>query len=216
MDIDEPMDSQATEFPESQPSSLTFSQSLVRTSKPLKVGELTALLKNLHEKLKELDQNVEQDSLATVSEELVHKQLIKNNNKTIRALVACCLADIIRLHAPTCPYTMDQLRSIFTLFVDQLSQFGTETPDFQYHFYLLENLQSVKTFLLLNEMDNADELVLPMIENFFKVTEKATLARNVELCMTDVLIQLIEDVRILGPELTELILEQFDKFEKVI
>ncbi|KAI8080901.1 armadillo-type protein [Thamnidium elegans] len=32
--------------------------------------------------------------------------------------------------------------------------------------------------------------------------------------MTDVLIQLIEEVRILGPELTELILEQFEKFEK--
>lgn len=51
---------------------------------------------------------------------------------------------------------------------------------------------------------------------FFYKYYRATLARNVELCMTDVLIQLIEDVRILGPELTELILEQFDKFEKVI
>ncbi|KAI8080900.1 hypothetical protein BDF21DRAFT_309629, partial [Thamnidium elegans] len=111
------------------------------------------------EELKELDQNVEQDSLTTVTKELIHKQLMKNSNKTIKALVACCLADIIRLHAPTCPYTMDQLKSIFSLFVNQLSHFGAETPDFQYHFYLLENLQSVKTFLLLNEMDNADELV---------------------------------------------------------
>jgi hypothetical protein len=33
--------------------------------------------------------------------------------------------------------------------------------------------------------------------------------------MTDVLIQLIEDVGLIGPELTELILEQFDKFGKV-
>lgn len=41
------------------------------------------------------------------------------------------------------------------------------------------------------------------------------MARNVELCMTDILIQLIEDVGILGAEVTELILEQFDKFEKV-
>lgn len=34
--------------------------------------------------------------------------------------------------------------------------------------------------------------------------------------MTDVLIQLLEDVGLLGTELTELILEQFEKFEKVI
>lgn len=45
MDIDEPMDSQATGFSESQPSSLTFSQTLIGTSKALKVTELTALLK---------------------------------------------------------------------------------------------------------------------------------------------------------------------------
>lgn len=45
---------------------------------------------------------------------------------------------------------------------------------------------------------------------------RATLARNVELCMTDVLIQLIEDVGVSSPELTELILEQFEKYDKVI
>lgn len=44
---------------------------------------------------------------------------------------------------------------------------------------------------------------------------RATLPRNVELCMTDVLIQLIEDVGILGQEMTELILEQFDTYDKV-
>lgn len=33
--------------------------------------------------------------------------------------------------------------------------------------------------------------------------------------MTDVLIQLIEDVGILGQEMTELILEQFDTYDKV-
>lgn len=65
--------------------------------------------------MKELDQNVEQDSLATVTKELIHKQLMKNTNKTIKALVACCLADIIRLHAPTCPYTMDQLKVHYSI-----------------------------------------------------------------------------------------------------
>ena len=33
--------------------------------------------------------------------------------------------------------------------------------------------------------------------------------------MTDILIQLIEDVGILGQEMTELILEQFDTYDKV-
>lgn len=42
------------------------------------------------------------------------------------------------------------------------------------------------------------------------------MARNVELCMTDILIQLLEDVGILGAEITELILEEFEKFDKVL
>lgn len=33
--------------------------------------------------------------------------------------------------------------------------------------------------------------------------------------MTDVLIQILEDVKILGTEITEYILEQFEKFDKV-
>lgn len=53
---------------------------------------------------------MDKNSLAKVTEELIHKQIIKNTNKTIKALAACCLADIIRLHAPTCPYSVEQLR----------------------------------------------------------------------------------------------------------
>ncbi|KAI8646023.1 armadillo-type protein [Parasitella parasitica] len=193
---------------------LEFSESLIGTPKPIKVGELQTLLKSLHEQLKELDQNVDQSSLETVTRELVHKQIIKNPNKTVKALAACCIADIIRLHAPTCPYSLDELKNVFKFFVDQLGYFGKETPDFPYHFYLLENLQSVKTFLLLSEIDGSEDIVFPMVAEFFEVASKATLRRNVELCMTDVLIQLIEDVGILGQEMTELILEQFERFEK--
>ncbi|KAI9485716.1 MAG: armadillo-type protein [Benjaminiella poitrasii] len=218
MDIDESLDSQASGLIDSQleneTPNLVFPESLLGATKALKVAELIKLLQILHSQLKELDQNVEKESLQVVTKELVHKQIMKNTNKTVKAIAACCLADIIRLHAPACPYSVDVLRTVFMFFVDQLSNFGTESPNFQYHFYLLENLQSVKTFLLLNEIENADELVLPMIEDFFRAAEKDALARNVELCMTDVLIQLIDDVGVLGPELTELILEQFEKHEK--
>ncbi|CAO3633172.1 unnamed protein product [Mucor fragilis] len=219
MDIDETMDTQSSELIDSQmetemPSVLEFSQSLIGTPKAIKVGELQTLLKSLHEQLKELDQNVDKDSLKKVTQELIHKQIMKSPNKTVKALAACCIADIIRLHAPNCPYSLDELKNIFKFFVDQLSYFGKDTPDFPYHFYLLENLQSVKTFLLLSEIDSAEDVVFPMVAEFFDVTAKATLPRNVELCMTDVLIQLIEDVNILGQEMTELILEQFDRFDK--
>lgn len=59
---------------------------------------------------------MDQDSLQKVTRELVHKQIIKSPNKTVKALAACCIADIIRLHAPTCPYSLDELKvSYFVL-----------------------------------------------------------------------------------------------------
>ncbi|KAI8348451.1 armadillo-type protein [Choanephora cucurbitarum] len=215
MDIDDPTNTQTSELLDSQMIEespvLNFSESLLSTKKP---AELKGLLQNLHEQLKELDQNVDKSSLESVTQELVHKNIMKNKDKTVKALAACCLADIIRLHAPESPYSIDVLRSIFIFFVDELSHFGKETAEFPYYFYLLENLQSVKTFLLLNDIDNVEEIVLPLIVEFFKVAQTGSLARNVELCMTDVLIQLIDDVGISSPEFTEIILEQFDKFEK--
>lgn len=45
MNIDEPMDTQVTEFSDSEVPSLLFSESLIGTPKAHKVGELTALLK---------------------------------------------------------------------------------------------------------------------------------------------------------------------------
>ncbi|KAI8087857.1 armadillo-type protein [Gilbertella persicaria] len=215
MDLDEPSNTQTSELIDSQMEEeapvLNFSESLLSTKK---VPQLKDLLKNLHEQLKELDQNVDKSSLENVTQELVHKTIINNKDKTIKALTACCLADIIRLHAPECPYSNDTLKTIFAFFVSELSHFGTETPEFPYRFYLLENLQSVKTFLLLNDIEDSEEIVLPLIEEFFTVSEKGTLARNVELCMTDVLIQLIDDVGAMSAEFTELILDQFDKFDK--
>ncbi|KAI8988168.1 armadillo-type protein [Mycotypha africana] len=215
MDIDVPMDSQVsildTQIEDEIPV-LVFPESLV--TKGLRIQEQILLLQILHKQLKELDQNVDKTSLERITRELVDNKFMKTKNGTISALVACCLADVIRLHAPKSPYTFDLLRNVFILFVNELRQFGQETSNFSYHFYLLENLQSVKTFLLLTEMNDTDEIVLPMIEDFFKVAERAVLPRNVEFCMTDIIIQMIEDVNISAPELTELILEQFDKYEK--
>lgn len=167
-----------------------------------------------------MDQNTDLDSLDPIRHELIHKQILKNTNKTVKALAACCIADVMRLYAPDeerRPYEKEELREIFIFFIQQLSYlYATpDSPDFDYHFYLLEDLQSVKTFLLLDNFENPEEVALTMVEDFFKAAEKAVLARNVELCMTDVLIQILEEVKILGSEITELILEQFEKFEKV-
>lgn len=44
----------------------------------------------------------------------------------------------------------------------------------------------------------------------------ASLPRNVQVCMTDILIQIVDEVGVSGQEVVELIFEQFIKHEKVI
>lgn len=44
---------------------------------------------------------------------------------------------------------------------------------------------------------------------------RGNLSRAVELCMTDVLIQLIEDVGLSDPESVKIILDQFEEHDKV-
>ena len=91
----------------------------------------------------------------------------------VTAVAACCLADILRLNAPEAPYSNLQLKKIFNFFVSNLSQFGKEDEDlFQYHFYLLESLATVKSFIIISDLDNADEITLPVFDEFFKAGSK--------------------------------------------
>ncbi|KAG1562450.1 hypothetical protein G6F49_000907 [Rhizopus delemar] len=171
---------------------LDFPHSLVKRG-GLKAQDLLVLLKELHQKLKELEQGaVEQESLLNVAKELTNAQILKNSNKTVTAIAACCLADILRLYAPEAPYSNVELRKIFVFFVSNLSHFGkTDNDAFQYHFYLLESLATVKSFIIISDLDNSDDYY------YF-----------------DILTQIIDEVGISGQEVIELIFEQFVKHEK--
>lgn len=50
---------------------------------------------------------------------------------------------------------------------------------------------------------------------FFNIQKSSSLPRNVQVCMTDILTQIIDEVGISGQEVIELIFEQFVKHEKV-
>ncbi len=57
----------------------------------------------------------EQDELTAkelkdVAAVLVDPTLINSKDKDVRLLIACCLADIIRLFAPNAPYSEDELK----------------------------------------------------------------------------------------------------------
>lgn len=104
---------------------------------------------------------------------MTNVQILKNNNTLVTASAACCLADILRLYAPEAPYNDVELKKIFVFFVSNLSHFGNDNNDaFQFHFYLLESLATVKSFIIISELENSDDIVIPVFDEFFKAAKR--------------------------------------------
>ncbi|CAO3586690.1 unnamed protein product [Absidia cylindrospora] len=186
---------------------LQFNEQLVGT-KAIKVDVLTRRLTVLHKELQSFEQTqVDCSSLTWVSKNLIHKKIIHHSNSTVTALASCCLADILRLFAPEAPYDQRELKLIFDAFISQLGDLDkNNSTDFQYHFYLLESLSTVKSILIMADLDQAEDMTTQLFIQCFDTVEKR-LPQNVQVCMTDILAQLVEEVP-LSQEAVELVLEQ--------
>ncbi|KAG0164485.1 hypothetical protein DFQ30_009873 [Apophysomyces sp. BC1015] len=194
---------------------LSFQEKLVNQGRAFKAAELVKKLTKLHEELKSLEQeNVEKSSLTAVSKELVHNQLLKHESKAVKILTACCLADILRLFAPDAPYSNVELKKVFEFFIAQLKLLAKPNdPNFASCFYLLESLSTVKSIIIIADLNNSEQLSSMLFSDFFNVTS-AELPRNVQVCMTDILVQICEEGGPLSQETVELILEQFSEQNK--
>jgi sister-chromatid-cohesion protein PDS5 len=86
---------------------LRFKHSL--ESRQISTSNLCNLLKELHDELSKMDQHtVVISSLSRVKKELY--SLISHKDKYVKILVACCIADVLKLHVPDAPYNSQQLR----------------------------------------------------------------------------------------------------------
>ncbi|KAG0138827.1 hypothetical protein HOY82DRAFT_544971 [Tuber indicum] len=181
-----------------------------KAGKPIPTGTLITRLKALSKELVALEQEaVDRDSLATPAKELVSVGLLQHKDNGVKAYTACCLADMLRLHAPDAPYTAVQLRDIFELFVRQLKGLAdAENPYYQQYLYLLESLASVKSVVLISDIPNGEAITLKIFTTFFDLAKPGG-PKNVEYQMTDILIQLIEECNSLPTEVVDIIVAQF-------
>ena len=65
---------------------------------------------------------------------------LNHQSKDVQLLVACCLADILRIFAPEAPYREPaQIKTIFMFLIRQLGGLrDPKDPAFKRYFYLLE------------------------------------------------------------------------------
>ena len=93
-------------------SGLRFNESLSwRAGNPIAIADLLRRLQALAKELRELEQeDIPREAFAKVAKELVSPNLLAHKDKGVKAFVACCLVDILRLCAPDAPYTEQQLK----------------------------------------------------------------------------------------------------------
>ena len=63
----------------------------------------------IHDYLSPIDQDhVDRSELIGLAEQLALPGLIKHKDRAVRVLIACCIANILRLFAPDAPYSTEQ------------------------------------------------------------------------------------------------------------
>ncbi|OCT96788.1 hypothetical protein XELAEV_18009003mg [Xenopus laevis] len=113
---------------------------------------------------------------------------LRNPNKDVRLLVACCLADIFRIYAPEAPYTShDKLKEIFLFITRQLKGLeDTKSPQFNRYFYLLENLAWVKSYNICFELEDCNEIFIQLFKTLFSVINNSH-NQKVQMHMLDLM-----------------------------
>jgi sister-chromatid-cohesion protein PDS5 len=106
-----PQDDEDVEEAQAPANSLQFNETISwKPGKPIPTATLINRLTDLHKELSELEQeDVDRASLASAAQDLAHVHLLHHRDEGVKALTACCLADMLRLHAPDAPYTANEL-----------------------------------------------------------------------------------------------------------
>ncbi|KAL5012757.1 hypothetical protein ScPMuIL_011308 [Solemya velum] len=129
---------------------------------------------------------------------------MSHQNKDVRLLAACCIADVFRIFAPEAPYRdADHLKEIFMFLIKQLR--GLEdpaSPSFKRYFYLLENLAWVKSFNICIELDDNQEIFCNLFKLMFTIINDKH-SSKVKNFILDMMTPLITEADIVSQELLD-------------
>ncbi|KAK6173333.1 hypothetical protein SNE40_016804 [Patella caerulea] len=172
----------------------------------LSKDELVKRLKLLARAFQDMsqDENAQFSGLALM---LASEFFTDHQNKDVRLLVACCIADVFRVFAPEAPFNdNDQLKEIFLFLIKQLRGLeDPESPSFKRYFYLLENLAWVKSFNICIELEDNQEIFRSLFKLMFSIVSDKH-SNKVKNFMLDMMGPLISESDSVSPELLDTIL----------
>uniref|UniRef100_A0A673CK20 PDS5 cohesin associated factor A n=1 Tax=Sphaeramia orbicularis TaxID=375764 RepID=A0A673CK20_9TELE len=171
--------------------------------------EVVKRLKMVVKTYMDMDQDSEEEKqqYLGLALHLASEFFLRNPNKDVRLLVACCLADIFRIYAPEAPYTShDKLKDIFLFITRQLKGLeDTKSPQFNRYFYLLENLAWVKSYNICFELEDCNEIFIQLFKTLFSVINNSH-NQKVQLHMMDLMSSIIMEGDGVTQELLDTIL----------
>ncbi|KAJ1965266.1 Sister chromatid cohesion protein pds5 [Dipsacomyces acuminosporus] len=181
-------------------------------TKTVAIAELYKQLKKLSKELNALEQEtVETQSLDTVTKELLAPALLRHKEAGVVAYVSCCIADILRLYAPEAPYSDKEIKTIFSVFVDQLSHLSDSGNQFYpLREYLLTSLATVRTPALVAMLPDAEDVITRFFTVLFGVVS-SNQPHNIHMQILDILQLLIEEPKAVPQDVIDIILLQFTK-----
>ncbi|KAJ2941394.1 hypothetical protein O0L34_g3602 [Tuta absoluta] len=138
---------------------------------------------------------------------LADEFFLTHHSREVQLLIACCIADVLRVYAPEAPYKdHEQVKTIFLFLIQQLQGLrDPKDPAFKRYFYLLENLAYVKSFNMCFELEDCQEIFCALFSLMFKIvnTEHSS---KVKSFMLDILCPLITESDVVSNELLNVIL----------
>ncbi|KAG7263868.1 LOW QUALITY PROTEIN: hypothetical protein CRUP_001200 [Coryphaenoides rupestris] len=171
--------------------------------------EVVKRLKMVVKTYMDMDQDSEEEKqqYLDLALHLASEFFLRNPNKDVRLLVACCLADIFRIYAPEAPYTShDKLKDIFLFITRQLKGLeDTKSPQFNRYFYLLENLAWVKSYNICFELEDCNEIFIQLFKTLFSVINNSH-NQKVQMHMMDLMSSIITEGDGVTQELLDTIL----------
>ncbi|XP_054273999.1 sister chromatid cohesion protein PDS5 homolog B-like isoform X2 [Macrosteles quadrilineatus] len=138
---------------------------------------------------------------------LAEEHFLMHQSKDVQLLIACCIADVLRVYAPEAPYKdPEQVKSIFMFLIKQLNGLrDPKDPAFKRYFYLLENLAYVKSFNMCFDLEDCQEIFCHLFALMLKIVNDEH-SSKVKSFMLDVLVPLITESDIVSNELLDIIL----------
>ncbi|XP_047738228.1 sister chromatid cohesion protein PDS5 homolog A-A-like [Hyalella azteca] len=127
----------------------------------LSPDELIRRLKTLAHTLQSMGQDDEAyKEYIPLAMHIADEFFLSYSSRDVQLLIACCIADVLRVYAPDAPYKdPQQVKNLFLFLIRQLGGLkDPKDPAFKRYFYLLENLAYVKSFNMCFELEDSQEM----------------------------------------------------------